>query len=90
LTADKETHVLVPVSKIFRSRRGSELYEYWFRNECDEPVLWPVSSKTDLRSIVEDVWTRPKITVQAFFNVGQVRGHSFYHFYISNPGLPTE
>jgi hypothetical protein len=89
LTVDKETHTLVPVSKIFRTRRGSEIYEYWFRNERDEPVLWPASSKTDLRSIVEDVWTRPKITVQALFSVGQVRGQSFYHYYISSPGLPT-
>jgi len=89
LTVDKETHVLVPVSKIFRSRRSSEVYEYWFRNEKREPVLWSISSNTDLRSIVEDVWTRPKITVQAFFNVGQVRGHSFYHYYIGSPGLPT-
>jgi hypothetical protein len=89
LTVDKETHTLVPVSKIFRSRRSGEVYEYWFRNECDEPVLWSISSNTDLRSIVEDVWTQPKITVQALFSVGQVRGQSFYHYYISRPGLPT-
>ena len=89
LTVDKETHVLVPVSKIFRGRRSSEVYEYWFRNKCNEPVLWSISSNTDLRSIVEDIWSRPKITVRALFSVGQVRGHSFYHYYIGSPGLPT-
>jgi hypothetical protein len=90
LTVDKETHVLFPVSKIFRSRKGNEFQEYWFRTESGDPVLWTVSLNNSLRSLVESLWTRSCVTVEAFFNVGQVRNQSFYHYYISDVGFPAE
>ena len=90
LTVDKETHVLVPVSKIFRSRKSSEVQEYWFRNELGQAVLWAVNHNNALRSIIESLWTRPGITVEALFNVGQVRTQSFYHYYLSSVGFPAE
>jgi hypothetical protein len=90
LTVDKETQVLVPVSKIFRSRKGSEIQEYWFRNESGQAVLWAVNHNNSLRSIIESLWTRPCITVNALFNVGKVRTQSFYHYYLSSVGFPAE
>ena len=90
LTVDKKTHVLVPVSKIFRSRKGSETQEYWFRNELGQAVLWAVNHNNSLRSIIESLWTRPCVTVEALFNVGQVRTQSFYHYYLSSVGFPAE
>jgi hypothetical protein len=90
LTVDKETQVLVPVSKIFRSRKSNEIQEYWFRNELGQAVLWAVNHNNALRSIIESLWTRPSITVEALFNVGQVRTQSFYHYYLSSVGFPAE
>jgi hypothetical protein len=90
MTVDKEIHTLVPISTIFRSRKGSEFWEYWFRNESGDPVLWTVKHNNSLRSLVESLWTRSCFTVEAFFNVGQVRNQSFYHYYISDVGFPAE
>ena len=81
---DKETHVLTPLMKIFRSRRGSEAQEYWFQNQLGQPVMWSVLNGNPLRSVVDSLFVRSQVTVSAYFRTGQVRGQDFYHYYMTN------
>jgi hypothetical protein len=83
----KETHVLTPVMRIFRSRKGRESYEYWFQNESKQPVLWSVLHGNPLRSVIQSVFERNSITVNANFYVGQVLGQDFHHYYVSDVEL---
>ena len=82
--ANKETHTLWPLMKIFRSRQGGETKEYWFHNEAGQPVLWSVANTNPLRSVVDGFFVQKKITVSAYFYIGQVRGQDFYHYYMSD------
>lgn len=85
----KETHVLTPVMKIFRSRRGSETQEYWFQNHVGQPVLWSVLNANALRSVVDSLFMRSQITVSAYFHTGQVAGQDFYHYYMSDVAVES-
>jgi hypothetical protein len=82
-----ETHTLTPVMTIFRSRKGRESHEYWFQNETGQPVLWSVLHGNPLRSVIQSVFERNSITIQAFFYIGQVLGQDFHHYYVSDVGL---
>ena len=83
----KETHMLTPAMTIFRSRKGRESHEYWFQNESGQPVLWSVLHGNPLRSVIQSVFERNSITIQAFFYIGQVLGQDFHHYYVSDVGL---
>jgi hypothetical protein len=83
----KKTHTLTPVMTIFRSRKGRESHEYWFQNETGQPVLWSVLHGNPLRSVIQSVFERNSITIQAFFYIGQVLGQDFHHYYVSDVGL---
>ena len=83
----KETHTLTPTMTIFRSRKGSESHEYWFQNKLGQPVLWSVLHGNPLRSVIESVFERNRVTVDAHFYIGQVLGQDFYHYYIAQVGL---
>ena len=83
----KETHTLTPVMTIFRSRQGRESHEYWFQNETGQPVLWSVLHGNPLRSVIQSVFERNSITVNAFFYIGQVLGQDFHHYYVSDVSL---
>ena len=83
----KETHMLTPAMTIFRSRKGRESHEYWFQNESGQPVLWSVLHGNPLRSVIQSVFERNSITIQAFFYIGQVLGQDFHHYYVSDVEL---
>jgi len=83
----KETHTLTPVMQIFRSRKGRESHEYWFQNESGQPVLWSVLHGNPLRSVIQSVFERNSITVNANFYIGQVLGQDFHHYYVGDVEL---
>jgi hypothetical protein len=83
----KETHTLTPVMQIFRSRKGRESHEYWFQNQSGQPVLWSVLHGNPLRSVIQSVFERNSITVNANFYIGQVLGQDFHHYYVGDVEL---
>jgi hypothetical protein len=80
---DKSTRTLRPIMTIFRSRKGRELHEYWFRDELNQPVLWTVLHGNPLHSVLKSLFERNSITIEAFFYTGQVLGQDFYHYYVT-------
>ena len=83
----KETHALMPLMKIFRSRKSGEAQEYWFQNQVGQPVLWSVANTNPLRSVVDSLFVRSQVTVSAYFYTGQVAGQDFCHYYMSDVAI---
>jgi hypothetical protein len=80
---DKSTRTLKPIMTIFRSRKGRESHEYWFRDDLNQPVLWTVLHGNPLHSVLKSLFERNSITIEAFFYTGQVLGQDFYHYYVT-------
>jgi hypothetical protein len=55
--------------------------------ETGQPVLWSVLHGNPLRSVIQSVFERNSITIQAFFYIGQVLGQDFHHYYVSDVEL---
>lgn len=81
--AEKNTQHLVPVMKIFRSRKQSEIMEYWFRDSYDNPVCWAVKYDNPLRSLTDGLFEQPSIDLSGFYHKTHKR--DFVYQQISRP-----
>jgi len=86
------TKELLRHSRIFHSRRGREIMEYWFHDvETDQAVLWSVAYENPLRSLVESVWRRQtRVRLHAHYLMGHDPRDDFYFWKVSQPELKFE
>lgn len=79
-------------SRIFHSRRGREVMEYWFHDETSgHPVQWSVAYDNPLRSVVEHVWdTKSTLRLNGQWLLGHDRQNDFYFWKVVRPELTFE
>jgi hypothetical protein len=82
---ERVTHQLTPLKKIFSGRKNSELWEYWFVTEFNDPVCWSIKTANPLISIVEGLFARPYCWIEGHYHVGQRRGNDLTHLWIGSP-----
>lgn len=82
---ERVTHQLKPLKKIFSGRKNSELWEYWFVTEFNDPVCWSVKTTNPLVSIVEGLFVQPHCWIEGHYHVGQRRGNDLTHLWIGSP-----
>jgi hypothetical protein len=87
LRHETETHQLKPLKKIFMGRKGSELWEYWFVTESNDPVCWSVKLTNPLTSIVEGIFSQPHCWIEGQYQTGQRRGNDLWHLWIGSPRI---
>lgn len=87
LQNERVTHQLKPVKKIFMGRKGSELWEYWFVTEFNDPVCWTVKTTNPLISVVEGLFDQACCWIEGSFQTGQRRGDDLTHFWIGSPRI---
>lgn len=68
---------LRPVTRILRSRRRREVWEYWFRQQFDHGVCWSVDINNPLRSIIEGLYRRDSVNIQARVRYQEWRGFTY-------------
>lgn len=84
---ERVTHQLKPVKKIFMGRKGSELWEYWFVTEFNDPVCWTVKTTNPLISVVEGLFEQPSCCIEGRYQTGQRQGDDLVHFWIGSPRI---
>jgi hypothetical protein len=80
-------HQLKPLKKIFMGRKGSELWEYWFVTEFNDPVCWSVKLSNPLISVVEGIFLQPCCCIEGQYQTGQRQGNNLVHFWIGSPRI---
>ena len=87
--AGKTTLNLERYGRIFRSRRNSEIMEYWFHDrDTGYAVKWPVTYDNPLRSLVDHYFrTQNRFTIDATLAFGQDRITDFQYWIITQPEL---
>jgi len=87
----RDVYELTPLQQVLRSRRQGETMEYWFRNARGEAVVWFVSFRNPLRSMVDALWRRGPVEISACLSVrtGTAQpGDDWAHYCIDEPELP--
>lgn len=87
MSNETETHQLKPLKKIFMGRKGSELWEYWFTTEFNDPVCWTVKTTNPLISVVEGLFEQPHCWIHGRYQTGQRQGDDLVHFWIGGPRI---
>lgn len=88
-TEKSHLRYLSPVKRIYVSRRSGDEIEFWYRDEKNAPVLWCVTEKNPLRTLVESLWRdHGRLEFRANFHYGRrpERQHNFW--YMSGVELP--
>lgn len=90
----RERHVkeISRYDRIFHSRRGREIMEYWFHDETTgHPVQWSVTYENPLRSVVEHVVNaNHKIKIYGHWLLGHDARNDFYFWKVTQPELRFE
>ena len=72
---------LTPVTKIFHTKRGAELQQYWFKNYRDELVVWEVTDKNNLRGLLDSLFdTNREMIFDSFIRIANHRWPDFTHW----------
>lgn len=89
---EQYTRELLRHGRIFHSRRGREIMEYWFHDETSgHPVQWGVAYDNPLRSMVEQVWkTHDRIQLYGYWLLGHDAKNDFYFWKVTQPELRFE
>lgn len=86
--AEKVTMQLAPVMKIFKSRKNSEIMEYWFQEtSCDHPVMWAIKYDNPLRSMVDNLFDESKFMRVSAYKHNTSRSQEFNHWHLSDVEL---
>lgn len=87
LSYERVTHQLKPLKKMFMGRKGSEVWEYWFITEFNDPVCWCVKLSNPLISVVEGLFAQSHCWIEGHYQLGQRRGHNLIHYWIGSPRI---
>lgn len=78
-----EQRVLRPIRTILRVRKTRSLREFWYADQADMPVVWCVESNNSLMPLMESIWSRGPVTVQARFRTTSHRWDPEFHFFLA-------
>jgi hypothetical protein len=78
-TMGKETRYLQLIEIIFKSRRSSEVYEYWFGDTEGQPCMWAVQASSPLRSLVDSIIRPGRTLVDSIIRPGHVKLRASWH-----------
>ena len=89
---EKHTKNIRRYGRIFHSRRGREIMEYWFHDEqTGHPVQLAVTYDNPLRSMVEHIWqTNSKMRIYGYWLLGHDARNDFYFWKVTQPELRFE
>ena len=69
------------VTKIFYTKRGTELQRYWFTNYKAELVAWDVAHSNNLRGLLDSLFdTNRPMVFNSFFSQSTHRWPDFVHW----------
>lgn len=69
IVAESRRDTITPLRRIFCSRKGLEVYQYWFTNSAGESTVWIVNSQNTLKSVVDSLFNRAQpMEVQALWH----------------------
>ena len=86
-TMGKETRYLQLIEIIFKSRRSSEVYEYWFGDTEGQPCMWAVQASSPLRSLVDSIIRPGHVKLRASWHVLTNRYMSMPYYQVGEPEL---
>lgn len=92
LLREKYVKEISRYGRIFHSRRGREIMEYWFHEDATgHPVQLAVGYDNPLRSMVEHVWTtNSRIKVYGQWLLGHDNRNDFYFWKVVQPEVRIE
>lgn len=84
-----QIRTIIPVERIFVSRRSSERYEYWFCDEKQNGACIVVAANNPIRSFIDAVWRKPGTTnIGGNWFIKSLQFKPDYHYWmIGNPEL---
>lgn len=88
LLQESTVRELVGVQHIFKTRRGGEIDEYWFRDQYGEPVCWMSPSNNQFRTLIKSLYQRhtegnPPLLLSAYWYAKESVKYNFTHWQIA-------
>lgn len=79
-----ETRILRPVDRIVRFKRPNEIFEYWWRDHLDQPVVWAFSASSGFDALVKSIFDRGEFEVTSYFYPATMRGYDLCYWTMLN------
>lgn len=89
-TNEMTTHTLVPLSKVFTSRRSGDYHQFWFRTEDNSAAMMPIKSDNVLLPLFTSLFKQEKIQFRCYMKTKKLKSvpnRYYYHLYNLELGI---